>query len=474
MHNYKLSRYVSYTVILFLLPVISWASSKFIHPVDPIAPVILGVTGILFFAIMGRFTARKFNQPSVLGELIMGIVLGHIGYLWGSEFILILREGTAVFDMVDLTMSGESLEVAAMKTLGPDEANSILAILQGEGGSTLIQVAHTVDIFSRYGVIFLLFLVGLGTSLDEMSSVGPSSLRVAIAGVVLPFILGFFTARLLMPELSIKTDMFVAATLGATSIGITASVLQEMNKAEGKEGRIILGAAVMDDILGLIMLAIISGIIVSGELNLGNIFQTILLAALFLVLTFKLGPIYLRFSIALVKRLDIIEAKMFISFLFVMVLAWFANLVGLATIIGAFAGGVILADAYFKDWHDSRGYTIKELIMPLEVIFAPIFFVLMGVQVKLEKIFSIDVIIIATGLLVAAIIGKLLSGFVAGRGLNRLAIGIGMLPRGEVGLIFASIGKTFDVISDELFASIVLMVIVTTLITPPLLKKVIK
>jgi len=132
---------------------------------------------------------------------------------------------------------------------------------------------------------------------------------------------------------------------------------------------------------------------------------------------------------------------------------------------------VILADVYFKDWRDSRGYTIKELITPLEVIFAPIFFVLMGVQVKLEKIFSIDVIIIAAGLLVAAIVGKLLSGFVAGRGVNRLAVGIGMMPRGEVGLIFASIGKTFGVISDELFASIVLMVIVTTLITPPLLKK---
>ena len=274
-----------------------------------------------------------------------------------------------------------------------------------------------------------------------------------------------------MPELSIKTDMFVAATLGATSIGITASVLKEIKKAEVKEGCIILGAAIMDDILGLIMLAIISGIIVSGELNVGSVLQTILLAALFLLLTIKLGPIYLRFSIALVKRLDIVEAKMFISFLFVMVLAWLANLVGLATIIGAFAGGVILADAYFKDWRDPRGYTIKELIMPLEVIFAPIFFVLMGVQVKLEKIFSTDVIIIAIALLIAAIVGKLLSGYVAGKGVNRLAIGIGMMPRGEVGLIFASIGKTFNVISDELFASIVLMVIVTTLITPPLLKK---
>ena len=471
MCKYRCLRLLSCTAVFLFFPTVIWANPGFEHPVDPIAPVILGVTGILFFAILGRFAARKFGQPSVLGELMMGIALGHIGYLWGSDFILILREGVAVFHMVDLTMSGVALEEAATKTLAAEEASTMIAILQGEGGSTLIQVAHTVDIFSRYGVIFLLFLVGLGTSLDEMSSVGSSSLRVAIAGVALPFIFGFIAARLLMPELSIKTDMFVAATLGATSIGITASVLNEMNKAEGKEGCIILGAAVMDDILGLIMLAIISGIIVSGTLSLTNVFQTILLAALFLILTFKLGPIYLRFSIALVKRLDIVEAKMFISFLFVMVLAWLANLVGLATIIGAFAGGMILADAYFKDWRDPRGYSIKELIMPLEVIFAPIFFVLMGVQVKLDKIFSADVIIIAAGLLIAAIIGKLLSGFVAGRDVNRLAIGIGMMPRGEVGLIFASIGKTFSVLSDELFAAIVLMVVITTLITPPLLKK---
>ena len=153
---------------------------------------------------------------------------------------------------------------------------------------------------------------------------------------------------------------------------------------------------------------------------------------------------------------------------------WLANLVGLATIIGAFTAGLILHDAYFKNWgdHTAHRYSIKDLIMPLEVILVPIFFVLMGIQVKLETFLDPHVIKMAAGLLVAATVGKIAAGVVAGRDVNRLAVGVGMLPRGEVGLIFAAIGKSLGVISDALFSAVVLMVIVTTLVAPPLLKAV--
>jgi Kef-type K+ transport system membrane component KefB len=439
---------------------------------DPIAPVILGVTGILFFAVLGRFAARKIHQPSVLGELLMGILLGNLGYWWGVDFIEVLREGPAIFEMVDLTLSGEPIQQAAIEALGTKEAPAILAILHGPGGAALTQIAHTVDVFSRYGVIFMLFLIGLGTSLDELKQVGSSSLRVASIGVVMPFILGFVMARLLMPELSINVDLFVAATLGATSVGITARVLRDLGQSHRLEARVILGAAVLDDILGLLMLAIVSGIIVSGVFDPWHAAMVIILASLFLVVAFALGPMFLRYTIQMVKHLDIIEAKMFISFLFVMVLAWLANLVGLATIVGAFAAGVILHDAYFHHWGkiDEHQYSIRDLIAPLEVILVPIFFVLMGIQVKLESFYNLHVVLMAIGLILAAIIGKLLSGIGAVRGTNRLAIGIGMMPRGEVGLVFASIGKSLEVFSDELFSALVLMVIITTLLTPPLLK----
>ena len=439
---------------------------------DPIAPVILGVTGILFFAVIGRFAARNMNQPSVLGELLMGILLGNLGYWLGVDFIEVLREGPAIFEMVDRTMSGEPMQQAAIDALGLVKAPEILAILHGPGGAAMIQIAHTVDVFSRYGVIFMLFLIGLETSLGELRQVGPASLRVAGIGVAMPFILGFAMARLLMPELSINVDLFVAATLGATSVGITARVLRDLGQSHSVEARVILGSAVIDDILGLVMLAIVSGIIVSGVFDPWNAATVIVLASLFLVIAFSIGPMFLRYSIKMVQHLDIIEAKMFISFLFVMVLAWFANLVGLATIVGAFAAGVILHDAYFYHWGkiDEHQFSIRDLIAPLEVILVPIFFVLMGVQVKLETFADMHVVLMAGGLILAAIIGKIVSGVGAKRTTNRFAIGIGMMPRGEVGLVFASIGKSLDVFSDELFSALVLMVIVTTLITPPLLK----
>ena len=164
---------------------------------------------------------------------------------------------------------------------------------------------------------------------------------------------------------------------------------------------------------------------------------------------------------------------MFVSFLFVMALAWMANLAGLATIIGAFTAGLIMHDAYFRHWGQVHEHTIciKDLIMPLEVILVPIFFVLMGIQVKLETFLDWTVVILASGLLVSAIAGKLLAGLGASRDSNRWAVGLGMLPRGEVGLIFAAIGRSLGVIDDALFSAIVLMVILTTLLAPPLLKR---
>ena len=467
----KLARPGLYSALcaFFLFPGLAQAASTLVHN-DPIAPVILGVTGILFFAILGRFGARALNQPSVLGELLVGIVVGNIGYFFGVELVVMLREVPAVFEIVDLALHGQALEESAAAVLSQPTATEIVAIIQGPNGGDLMQIAHAVDIFSRYGVIFLLFLVGLESNIEEMRTVGADSARVAVIGLVLPFFLGFLVTFLLMPEASLNTAMFVAATLGATSVGISARVLQELGKQNTHEGHIILGAAVIDDILGLITLAVVSGIIVSGGLVIGNVVMIVLLAALFLLGAVYLGPYLLRPAIKLLGRLDIVEAKMFTSFMFVMVLAWAANLAGLATIVGAFTAGLILHEGFFADLHTvRRSVTVKSLIMPLEVILVPIFFVLMGIQVKLETFLDSEVILLAAALLLAAMLGKILSGWGAKRG-NRLLIGLGMMPRGEVGLIFAAIGKTLGVMSDALFSAVVLMVIVTTLFAPPLIK----
>lgn len=440
---------------------------------DPIAPVILGVTSILAFAVIGRVGARKLGQPTVLGELLMGILLGNLAWYFGFDLIAVLREGPRVFEVVNSVLAGGAINDVAVAIFGAHKGPELAEIITGPHGGQVMQVAYAVDIFSRYGVIFLLFMVGLETNLDEMQSVGADSIRVAILGVVAPVLLGFVCVLLMRPGLPLNASMFIAATLGATSIGITAHVLKEMGRSQSREGRIVLGAAVCDDILGLIILAVVSGFVVSGSVNLAQLINVVLVSCLFLVAAVMLGPATVRGMAKIMRRLDIIEAKMFTSYLFVMVLAWMANLAGLATIIGAFAAGTLLHDGYFKEHlgaDKERVVSIRELIMPLEVILVPIFFILMGIQVKIESFLSWPVMTLAAGLIVAAFAGKLVSGLGAKSPSDKWLIGVGMLPRGEVGLVFAAIGRTLGVIDDAIFSAIVIMVFVTTIAAPPILK----
>ena len=440
---------------------------------DPIAPVILGVTGILAFAILGRVAARKLGQPTVLGELLMGILLGNVAWYLGVDLITLLREGPRIFELVREILAGAPVHDAAVAMFGADKGAEIAQIVTGANGGQLMQVAQSVDVFSRYGVIFLLFMVGLQTRFEELRDVGADSVRVAVLGVVLPLVLGVAAVRMIVPALPFDATLFIAATLCATSIGITANVLHEIGFEKSREGYIIIGAAVYDDILGLVILAIVTGIVITGSVDVTEIIRVVLLSGAFLIAVAVLGPTIVRLSAKLMQRLDLVEAKMFTSYLFVMVLAWMANLAGLATIIGAFAAGVILHDRYFYEHQDRRlrrVITIRQLIMPLEVILVPIFFILIGIQVKLETFASPPVLIVAAGLLAAAFVGKLASGLGARRPARKLVIGVGMVPRGEVGLVFAAIGRTLGVIDDAMFAAVVLMVIVTTLAAPPWLK----
>ncbi len=460
-------------LLLASVPDSTWAAGA--GHSDPIVPVILGMTTILCCALLGRYLARRLGQPSVLGELVMGIALGNGLYWLGLDFITVLREGTAVFGIVEQALAGNDWRGAAYAVLPPDKAEEILAILQGPHGADILHVAQAVDLFSRYGVIFMLFLVGLETSMRELRAVGGDSVRVALIGVIAPFGLGFAAAMYLLPEKDLNTDLFIAATLCATSVGITARVLQDLGRSRSPEAHIILGAAVMDDVLGLLILTVVSGIVVTGGLDLTQMGITTVKAVLFLGGAFLLGPWFLRRVIGLMRYMALAEAKLFVSFIFVMLLAWLANLAGLATIVGAFAAGVLLHDAYFEQWHTEdegrRPLTIRELVAPLEAVLAPIFFVLMGIQVKIETFLDPDVALLALGLLVAAVVGKLVAGWGARPTVNRWVVGVGMMPRGEVGLIFASIGMGLGVIDEALFAAVVLMVIVTTLVTPPALRR---
>lgn len=468
-------RYLVSCFALFglLQPIQAFAAQAISPEHDPIASVLFWVTVVFSFALLGRYFARCCHQPGVLGELLMGVVLGNVGYYFGDQLVIVLREGSTIFTIMRDMLAGVSLADAVTSSIKDTTyATQMIMALSSNQGIDYLKIGYALDMFSRFGVIFLLFMVGLESSLDELKHTGRQSLQVALIGIIAPMLLGFFMVWLLMPDVSWKTNLFIAATLSATSIGITARVLSDMKTLHTREARTILGAAMLDDILGLIILAVVSSIVINGQVDVLIMVQVIIATLLFFAGALWIGPWLLHRLVSYCFFLEPWEAKLFISFAFVMMLAWLATLVQLSSIIGAFAAGMIINDAFFKSKDESHQSvpSIRELIAPFEFLLAPLFFMLIGIQVKLESFFDWQVLLIASGLIIAAILGKLLSGLGAHRQDDRVLIGIGMMPRGEVGLVFASIGRTLGVISNQLFSAIILMVIITTVIVPPLLK----
>ena len=337
-----------------------------------------------------------------------------------------------------------------------------------------------LDMLARIGVILLLFEVGLESRVKDMMKVGVSSLLVAILGVVAPILLGVGVGYTLADGDGWQVPAFLGATLCATSVGITARVLKDLGRSQDRESKIILGAAVIDDVLGLIVLAVVSGAIEQGEnFEVMSVFKTIGLSFGFLAGALVLGAMQFprtlfRAASALRGHGLLVTTALTICFLF----SWAANQVQLAPIIGAFAAGLILEGAHYQEVGNKwKNHELEDALAPLTALLVPIFFVSTGLQVDLSQFSGGDTIMLAVGLTVAAIIGKQVCSFgVREPGLNKLAVGIGMIPRGEVGLIFAAIGKDLPgpnggpLIAEGNYSAIVVMVMVTTMVTPPLLK----
>jgi len=337
-----------------------------------------------------------------------------------------------------------------------------------------------IDLFARLGVLLLLFEVGLESTVGQMLKVGLSSFLVAILGVIAPFALGWGVGMVLLPSSGVYVHAFLGATLSATSVGITARVLKDLGKSQTKEARIILGAAVIDDVLGLVILAVVTGMIAAadkgGALSYGTISLIFVKALVFLVGSLFLG---VRFSPRLFRVAARLQARgvlLALGLAFCFLLAWLANFIGLAPIVGAFAAGLILEDVHYKQFTDRGEHGLEELIAPISSFLAPVFFVVMGLRTELAVFADPKVLGLALALTAAAVVGKQVCSLgVIGKDVDRLSIGLGMIPRGEVGLIFANIGATLTirgeaVVSREEFSAVVVMVIVTTMLTPPALK----
>lgn len=443
--------------------------------VDPFSFILLQLALIILLAMLGRWAAERFNQPSVLGELLIGVVIGNLGvWLDKPVFVLVMHINETSAIWREIWISGLSVTEAAQKIfsatqMAPDGiGDQLVQILSGAGANLHVLLTVAIWIFSQLGLILLLFLVGLESSVDDMVRAGPRALSVGIIGIVAPFFLGFLVTLWLLPNDPMPSHLFVAATLCATSVGITARVFKDLNLLQSAEAKVILGAAVIDDVLGLMILAIVVGIVATGEVHVLDIGKIVLLSSLFLGLVMLFGDRLVRMMLPLMSALDR-NCKLLFPLGLCFLLSWLANQIELATIVGAFAAGLILNEKDFSKY-STDGRTIEELMKPIESIFAPIFFVLMGMQVNLATFLSTESLALGLAFIVVAIVGKVVSGFFAGSELDKLSVGIGMIPRGEVGLIFASVGKGLGVIPDSVFSAILMMVIVTTFIAPMGLK----
>jgi Kef-type K+ transport system membrane component KefB len=407
-------------------------------PAAEFGSILLGLAILVLGAKLGGILVSRWGQPAVLGELLFGIALANLYPLFA---------GSAGIEFV--------------------RSNTILKFL------------------AEVGVLLLLFDVGLEVDLRAFARVGPSAFLVALIGVVVPFFLGWGTAVWFLPDAPTLVHIFIGATLTATSVGITVRVLKDLGVMTSPEAQTILGAAILDDVLGLIVLAVVVGSITGatdggGGVSIATISVIVLKAVGFFAATFVAGHVLSHRIVSLAAKSGQHGMLFVIGIALCFTLSYVAELIGLANIIGAFAAGVLL-DPYGAGIRTrAEEATLRELLVPLSELFVPLFFVLMGLQVDLSTLVEPSALALGTTLIVAAIIGKLVCGLgVVGPGIRRLAVGIGMIPRGEVGLIFAGIGARVmlegePILNENVYSSVVLMALITTIITPMGLRRIFK
>ena len=414
---------------------------------------LLMIAGILLAARLASVVER-IGQPPVLGELLVGVILGNLGLL-----------GITLFE--------------------PIKVNAIIAFL------------------AQLGVVVLLFQVGLESNIREMSRVGVRALMVATVGVVVPFALGaYLVGPLLLPGLSFNAYLFLGATLTATSVGITARVFRDLGVLQSPEAQIVLGAAVIDDVMGLIILAVVSAIVTGGSVSPTDVSLILLKAVGFLAGAIFIGQLVAPQLGRLLSRINTGTGMKFtLALSFGLICAYLAELLGLAPIVGAFAAGLVLDAVHFESFespkiveelrrelqqqqHIDIGQVdaimrrhaerhVEEIIEPVGHLLSPIFFVLTGMNVQLATLLNPSILLVALGLTIVAFLGKVVAGLMAGK-VNKQIVGWGMVPRGEVGLIFAATGQALGIVDAQTFSVIVIVILLSTLLTPPILTFIIR
>jgi len=355
----------------------------------------------------------------------------------------------------------------------------IAGIIIGPSLFGFIQPDETFHLLAEIGILLLLFEVGLETDVGQIIKVGVQSTLVAVTGVAAPFFLGFWLAHYIF-DMALVPSLFVGGTLVATSIGITVRVLSDLKKQNTRVSKIVLGAAVLDDVIGVVILAVLYDFAVKGTVSIAATARILAFITAFLLL----APIIAKLFVPTLARLSAIsKTKGMVPTLIVSVIlgmAIISHKVGAPEILGSFAAGIALARRFFlplgatvEHYSHELAEKIEEGMKPIIELFVPIFFVMVGVSINLRVIDTGSSAFwnFAIMLTVVAIIGKLVSGLWVGGGWNKkISTGIAMIPRGEVGLIFAEVGRRSKIFDDSIYAVIVFVVAFTTLLAPLALK----
>ena len=391
----------------------------------PVAALLLVVAAILVTAKLFGEVAERLGVPAVLGELVAGLILGP----------------------------------------------GLLGVIPASGEPG----AEVISFLAELGVILLLFEVGLETDLKQMFQVGSSATAVALVGVTVPFVLGYLF-WLYAPHAASTSNadqhtiaILVGAVLTATSVGITARFLSDLGSLQTVEARIILGAAVIDDVLGLVILGAVSRLTDGGAVSTLGLLRILAQGVGFLVLAVILGGMIVPRLFRLIDRLKVRGAVVTLAIGLTLALAAAADLAGSALIIGAFAAGLVMRDS-------DQLHTVVNEGGPVAGLLAPIFFVTVGAGANIRLLDprvpgAVPILSLAVALTLIAVVGKIVSGWAAPwHPFRRLAVGVGMVPRGEVGLIFADMGRRTGLLDAASFSAILIVVMATTFIAPLWLK----
>ncbi|HFD12718.1 MAG TPA: cation:proton antiporter [Crenotrichaceae bacterium] len=435
---------------------------------DPFSFILMEFGFIVMLALIGHMVSRQYQLPEMLGELMIGVLAGNILY-WidlSPVFYMLMHLGDASEIFKSIWTSNMSVADTVAHYFTPDQPETqefvdrLSTVFTTNQSPGLILLGVALWIFSNFGVFFLLFKLGLETKTEEIiNAAEPLAFLVSATGTFVPFFLGLGAGLWLLPEASTSMHIFIAAALCTTSAVATTRIFTRLNRQQSREARLVIHAAFLDDIFGMFFLSYIVNIVLGDTLNIAEIIALLFYSGVVFIGIIMLGKWLIR-QLPELHQYDELHIRILLPIIVVVMVSWLADSLGIGIISSSFIAGMIL-----NTMPDKEGL-IKDLIVPLEKIFAPVFFVFVGMQVNLQLLIKPEILGLTIVFLIVAVAGKIAAGYVTRKNINHLAVGLGMIPRGEAVLIFISIGKILSVIDDTMFSVITIIVLITNFIAP--------